>query len=164
MRIPGVTSPGTTTAVPISSIDFRPTLLEICGIDETVDDVDGISILPVLKDNNGVLDRDDMYWHYPHYGNQGGAPSGAIRMGDWKLIQWFEDDSVELFNLRQDIGEKKNLAQEYPELVARLRSRLSEWQKSIGANMPQPNPDFNPQNEAKHHRNADKASQTGPWR
>jgi arylsulfatase A-like enzyme len=164
VRIPGVTSPGTTTAVPINSIDFRPTLLEICGIDETVDDVDGISILPVLKDNNGALDRDAMYWHYPHYGNQGGAPSGAIRLGDWKLIQWFEDDSVELFNLTQDIGEQNNLAQEHPELVTQLRRNLSEWRRSVGANMPRPNPDFKPDNEATHHRNADKASQTGPWR
>ena len=164
VRVPGITPPGSTSHVPISSVDFRPTLLELCGVEESVKDIDGTSLVELLGDPHATLDRDAIYWHYPHYGNQGGAPSGAIRLGDWKLIEWFEDDSVEIFNLADDIGEQKNLAEEHPELVAQLRKRLQEWRTATGANMPQLNPEYNAEKAAQHHRNADKASRDGRWR
>jgi len=164
VRVPGVTAPGSTSTVPISSVDFRPTILQLCGVRETVDTVDGTSFLDILADGDATLDRDAIYWHYPHYGNQGGAPCGAIRQGDWKLIEWFEDDSVELFNLRQDISEQRNLAEAHPEMAAQLLQRLRTWRTQTGAKMPRENPDFNPENAARHHLNADKASREGRWR
>ena len=100
--------------------------------------MDGVSLAPLLKGKK--LDRGPLFWHYPHYGNQGGAPSGAIRDGDWKLIEWFEDGGVELFNLREDIGEKLDLADEYPYRAGVLLAKLEAWRAEVGAKMPTPNP------------------------
>ncbi|MBD3266379.1 DUF4976 domain-containing protein, partial [bacterium] len=82
------------------------------------------------------------YWHYPHYGNQGGAPSAAVRDGDWKLIKWYEDGKLELFNLKNDIGEKKNLADQYPKKAQELHNILKKWLKSVEANRPSKNPNY----------------------
>ena len=90
-----------------------------------------------------------LFWHYPHYGNQGGAPFGAVREGDWKLIEWYEDGSLELFNLRADLGETKNLAARKPDKVKTLHSKLAAWRKEVNAVMPMPNPDFVPAEKAK---------------
>jgi len=103
---------------------------------------DGVSLAPLLK--GAELDRGPLYWHYPHYGNQGGSPGGAVRDGDWKLIEWYEDGQHELYNLRQDPGEKQDLAAEHPDKVERLAALLSTWRKEVGAQMPKPNPDFDP--------------------
>ena len=97
-------------------------------------------MVPLLK--GGELNRGPLFWHYPHYGNQGGAPSGAVRDGEWKLIEWFEDDSVELYNIAADPGEKNNLAAKEPAKTAALRKMLHEWRGRVGAKMPTPNPDF----------------------
>jgi arylsulfatase A-like enzyme len=88
------------------------------------------------------LPERSLCWHYPHYGNQGGAPGAAIRRGDWKLIHWFENDRLELFNLRTDIGETTNLADKEPQLVQSLRAELQVWQKEVGALMPTKNPAY----------------------
>ena len=85
-----------------------------------------------------------LFWHYPHYGNQGGAPHGAIRDGDWKLIEWYEDGALELYHIPQDISEKTNLATANPERVAALRAKLVAWRKEVGALMPTPNPNYDP--------------------
>jgi arylsulfatase A-like enzyme len=98
--------------------------------------------VPALK--GGPLADRALFWHYPHYGNQGGAPSAAIRRGDHKLIEWFEEDKVELFNVVTDPGETKNLAAEQPELAAKLRSELHAWQKEVGAKATLPNPAYDP--------------------
>ena len=140
VRVPGVTQPGTTTSEPISSVDFLPTLLELCGLEG--EPVDGVSFANVLKSPNESLERASIFWHYPHYGNQGGAPSGAIRKGDWKLIEWFEDDSIELYNLANDIGEQRDLATEEPERAAALLAELQRWRDEVDANMPSPNPAY----------------------
>ena len=100
--------------------------------------VDGVSLVPVLK-GGSIKDR-PLFWHYPHYGNQGGAPGAAIRSGRWKLIEWYEDDSIELFDLKNDIGENNNLAKERPGLAATLHARLRAWLLSVNANMPSKNP------------------------
>jgi arylsulfatase A-like enzyme len=104
--------------------------------------VDGVSLAGLLRGE--TLDRGPLYWHYPHYGNQGGAPSGAVRDGEWKLIEWYEDGTLELFNLRQDVSEKYNLAELYPERVQRMRAMLAQWREKTGAVMPPPNPAYDP--------------------
>ncbi len=103
---------------------------------------DGVSLVPLLK--GGQLARGPLFWHYPHYGNQGGAPAAAVRRGDWKLIEWQEDNRVELFNLAQDLGEKNDLAAREPDRVARARAELHAWQKDAGAKFPIPNPGYDP--------------------
>ncbi len=88
----------------------------------------------------GTLSRDAIFWHYPHYNPIGGYPYGAIRQGDWKLIEFYEDMHVELYNLRDDVGETRNLAATKPELVVKLRKRLHSWRLAMNAQMPTPNP------------------------
>src|SRR5262249_37783978 len=90
----------------------------------------------------GKFSRGPLFWHYPHYGNQGGSPCGAIRDGDWKLIEWFEDSRVELFNLRDDLSEKHDLAASNPAKAKELREKLAASRKAVSAVMPKPNPEF----------------------
>jgi arylsulfatase A-like enzyme len=141
VRWPGVTKPGSVIATPVSSPDFFPTFLEAAGAKPAPGQVlDGRSLVGVLK--GGALPERALFWHYPHYGNQGGAPAAAVRRGDWKLIEWQEDNRVELFNLAQDLGEKTDLAAREPARVAKLRDELHAWQKQVGAKFPIPNPDY----------------------
>ena len=144
IAFPGVTRPGTVCDVPVSGQDLYPTILAMVGASPSPGQViDGESLLPLLK-GNGALRRDALYWHYPHYSNQGGKPGGAIHKGDLKLIEWYEDGKVELYDVKRDIGEQHDLANERPEQVARLRNQLARWRKSVGAQMPSPNPDYHP--------------------
>jgi hypothetical protein len=105
--------------------------------------VDGVSLVPLLKGGES-LPRDAIYWHYPHYHPGGATPYGAVRKGDWKLIEFFEDSHVELYNLREDIGEKTNLVQTKPQEAASLRAQLHAWRAAVGAQMPSPNPQYDP--------------------
>ncbi len=107
-----------------------------------VQGLDGVSLVPLLK--GGSLARDSLYWHYPHYSNQGGAPAGSVRVGDWKLIEWYEDGALELFNLREDPGERNNLAAERPDKRKELQDRLKKWRQDVRARMPTPNPGYSP--------------------
>jgi arylsulfatase A-like enzyme len=139
IRAPGVTQPGSICDTPVVSTDFYPTLLELAGLPLMPQQhLDGVSLQPLLK--GGALPRGPLYWHFPHYGNQGGAPGGAVRDGDWKLIEWYEDGRCELYNLRDDIGEKADRATENPDRVNELRGKLAAWRKSVQAVMPTPNP------------------------
>jgi len=148
VRLPGVVKPGSVCDTPVISTDYYPTLLDLAGLPlNPQQHRDGVSLMPLLKGEK--LERGPLFWHYPHYGNQGGAPSGAVRAGDWKLIEWYEDNSVELFNLREDPGEHKNLAVEQPEKVKELLDRLHAWRKDVNALMPTPNPDFGKEPVAK---------------
>jgi arylsulfatase A-like enzyme len=142
IRWPGVVPAGRACETPIVLTDLFPTLLEAAGIDTatTVGPVDGISILRLLRGE--TLPPRTFFWHYPNYTNQGGRPAGAIRVGDWKLVENFEDNSVELFNLALDTGEMKNLAASDPARTADLRETLDAWRARVGARMPTPNPDF----------------------
>jgi arylsulfatase A-like enzyme len=143
VRWPGVVKPGSIINTPVSSPDFFPTLLETAGAKPQPGQVlDGVSLVPVLK--GGSAPERALFWHYPHYGNQGGAPGSAVRRGDWKLIEWAENNRTELFNLAKDIGEQTNLADKEPQRVAGLRAELAAWRKQVGAKLPIPNPDFNP--------------------
>jgi len=144
VRWPGVVKPGSTCDVPVSSVDFYPTFLEVAGVRGDPDHVvDGESIVPLLEQAGG-LKRDAIFWHYPHYSNQGGLPGGAVRRGDLKLIEFYEDNRAELYNLRDDIGEQKNLAENMPDKAAALRQRLHDWRKAVGAQMPERNPNYDP--------------------
>ena len=105
--------------------------------------VDGESIVPLLK-QSGPLRRDAIYWHYPHYHPGGATPYSAVREGDWRLVEFFEDNHVELYNLKDDIGETTDLAQKMPEKAAALRQKLHDWRKSVGAQLPTPNPGYDP--------------------
>jgi arylsulfatase A-like enzyme len=140
IKWPGVTKPGSLCSEPVISTDFYPTMLEMAGLDPRPEQhVDGVSLVPLLKGKK-TLGRKAIYWHYPHYGNQGGFTGGAVRMGDYKLIENYTENSVELYNLKQDIGEKNNLAKKMPKKTAKLKTMLEEWRKEVDAKMPTPNP------------------------
>jgi len=140
VKWPGVVKPGSVCRVPVTSVDFYPTILEMAGVKGDPNHVvDGESIVPLLK-HTGSLKRDAIYWHYPHYSNQGGKPGGAIRQGDEKLIEFYEDGRLELYNLREDIGETDNLAAKMPTKARELRKKLDAWRRAVGAQMPQRRP------------------------
>lgn len=143
VRWPGVARPGTVVAAPVSSPDFFPTLLEAAGAGPAPGQrLDGISLVPLLRGQSAP--ERALFWHYPHYGNQGGAPAAAIRRGPWKLIQWFEDDRVELFHVERDLAETTDLAGREPARVVALRTELAAWQRDVGAKFPQPNLGYDP--------------------
>ena len=142
VKWPGVARPGSVCQEPVISTDFYPTMLEMAGLPLRPDQhADGVSLVPLLK-GAGVPRREALFWHYPHYSNQGGGPGGAVRAGDFKLIEDYEDNHLELYNLKDDIGEKNNLAARMPEKAEALRKMLHDWRQSVGAVMPAPNPDF----------------------
>jgi arylsulfatase A-like enzyme len=147
VKWPGVTPPDSACAAPIITPDFYPTLLQIAGAAGDAKHnaaVDGVSLVPLLRDPYAALKREAIYWHYPHYHPGGATPYGAVRAGRWKLIEFFEDMHVELYDLADDIGEQADLAAKVPEKAAELRDRLHAWRKSVGAQMPTPNPDYKP--------------------
>ena len=98
---------------------------------------------------SGTIDRESLFWHYPHYANQGSRPGAAIRSGEWKLIEFYEEGRRELFHVAKDVGESRNLAEQEPVRVKELAEKLDAWRKSVGALMPTPNPDYAPNQQAK---------------
>jgi arylsulfatase A-like enzyme len=144
---PGVTKAGSVSDTPVISMDLYRTLLEIAGAPDAANKgADSVSLVPLLR-QNGRLQRDELFWHYPHYQHYqlgGTSPYGAIRSGDFKLIEFFDDMRVELYNLKEDIGEEHDLAAQMPEKVDRLRTRLHAWRQEVGAQMPVRNPAYDP--------------------
>jgi arylsulfatase A-like enzyme len=141
VRWPGTTKAGAVIDQYIASPDVFPTLLEAAGLPQIPHaHKDGVSFLPLLK--GGTMSRGAIYWHYPHYGNQGGAPGGAVREGDWKLIEHYEDGRVELFNVREELSEKRDLAPVEAQRVKELRAKLAAWREDVGAKMPAINPKY----------------------
>ncbi|MBT4693198.1 MAG: sulfatase [Planctomycetaceae bacterium] len=128
---------------PVMSTDFYPTILEMAGLPARSEQhVDGVSLTPLLT-GGGKLSRKAIYWHFPHYSNHGmQSPGGAIRVGDYKLLEYFENSAVQLFNLRNDIGEQKNLAAREPAKVEELQALLNAWRVEVKARMPIVNPDY----------------------
>jgi arylsulfatase A-like enzyme len=142
MRWPGVTRPGTSTDVPVISTDFYPTILDIAGLPlRPQQHRDGISLVPLLRGTGQLPDR-PLFWHYPHYSNQGGGPGGAVRQGELVLIEFYEDGRTELYNVVKDISQKHDLARAMPERVAELRRLLHQWRQEVDAKMPTPNPNW----------------------
>ena len=147
LKAPGITQPGSTCATPVSGIDWYPTLLDLCGIESPSEQaVDGVSLVPLLKSKK-IEDR-PLYWHYPHYGNQGGEPSSMIMEGDWKLIHYHEDGRNELYDLSSDPGERNDLLAEETKRSRRMGRKLDSWLKETKATFPTKNPDFDPQKRA----------------
>lgn len=140
---PRVTKAGSVSDVPVYGPDFMPTILSIAGAKTMPSPTDGVDISSVFRGSKS-LEREFLCWHYPHYAPQGGTPAGAIREGDWKLIEFFEDGHLELYNLREDPGEQNDFASVFPERVHELHSKLIRWRKSVGALMPTVNPDYDP--------------------
>ena len=137
VRWPGVTKADTVSEQYVSSVDFFPTILEMAGVELPQQvTLDGMSFAPVLKGQ--AIDRGAIYWHYPHYGNQGGSPTAAVREGDWKLIEVYEDGHLELYNLADDPGETNNLTEKKPELASKMHAQLKAWRQETGAKMPTP--------------------------
>lgn len=140
---PGVTRPGSSCDVPVIGADFLPTLVQLAGAGAAPQPCDGIDIGALLREEK-TLPRDTLYWHYPHYSDQGGTPSGAIREGDWKLIEFFEDAHVELYNLALDPGEQYDFSSSFAPKAEALRRKLQDWRGHMSAAMPAPNPDYDP--------------------
>jgi arylsulfatase A-like enzyme len=139
---PGSVKPGSTSERVVTSPDFYPTLLEAAKLPLLPEQhCDGKSFLPSMR---GETDdkRGPVFWHYPHYGNQGGTPGCSVRDGNYKLIEFFEDGRVELYNLSEDEGETQNLAGAEPEVANRLQSTLAAWRESVNARTPQANPEW----------------------
>ncbi len=149
VRWPGVIAPGSETDALVSSVDFFPTFAEITG--GNAGNVDGTSFAPVLR-GGGAPDRGAIYWHYPHYHSLGIGPSGAIREGSYKLIEWFQKSidgpdtpgALELFDLDSDPGERRDLAAAMPERTAELYAKLKDWRARVGAQEMTLNPDYDP--------------------
>ena len=143
VRWSGVVEEGSVCDIPVTSPDFYPTFLEITGIDlNPKQHCDGTSIMPLLA-GKSKLNRDAIYWHYPHYGNQGGTPGASIRAGDYKLIKFFEDNHVELYNLQEDISEENDLSSIQTEKRDELLNKLNIWLEKVEAKIPKPNPEYN---------------------
>jgi arylsulfatase A len=140
VRYPGLVKPGRVIDTPVSSVDVFPTMCDAAGT--SPGDVDGVSLLPLLR--GGPLKPRPIFWHYPHYSNQGGEPGSAVRDGDWKLIEFHTNSRRELFNLRQDISETRNLIDKEPKIAKRLAVLLEGWRRKSGAIMPQKNPNADP--------------------
>lgn len=130
VRWPGVTKPGSINTTPVMSTDFFPTFVKAAG-GKITGTVDGVDLRPALEGKD--LERDTLYWHYPHYSNQGGFPSGAIRVGDWKLVERYEDGRVHLYNLKDDLGEKSDVKEKHPDKVKAMRAKLHAWYKETDA-------------------------------
>jgi arylsulfatase A-like enzyme len=143
VRWPGVTKAGTVCSEPVVLTDTYRTIVQMAGLDVPEKQLsnDGVSLTPLLRDSGAKLQRDTLYWHYPHYYSTT-TPVTAIRDGDWKLLEYLEDGRLELYNLRDDLGETVNLAERLPERRNELAGKLRVWRKSVDAQMPARNPEF----------------------
>jgi arylsulfatase A-like enzyme len=141
VRLPGRVAAGTTCDVPVVTADLYPTLMALAGLPMPPEQKpDGVSLAPLLEGKGGIAER-ALFWHYPHYSNQGGRPCGALRAGDRKLLEFFEDGRLELFHLGRDAGEQEDGAKGDAAAAEALRKRLADWREAVGAQMPVKNPE-----------------------
>jgi len=149
IKAPWLATGGQKCDTPVTGTDFYPTLLELAGIPlKPHEHADGVSLVPLLKGK--TIPGRQLVWHYPHYGNQGGEPSSVIRLGDWKLIHYYEDGRQELYHLRTDGQESTDVARSHPAVVARLSKRLFAYLKEVGARFPEKDPEYREELEKKH--------------
>jgi arylsulfatase A len=140
---PAKIAAGKTCDEPVTTVDFFPTMLELANVSPSnYKQLEGLSLLPLFKGNKSFPER-AIYWHFPHHRDTELSMASAIREGDWKLVKEFESGKLYLFNLKEDIGEEKNLISEYPEETKSLLDKLEKWQNKVGAEMPQVNPEYN---------------------
>jgi arylsulfatase A-like enzyme len=150
VRWPSLVKPGTSITFPACSIDITPTVLAAAGLPTPGGrerELDGVQLVSLLAGMNHP--SRDLYWHYPHYANQGSRPGGAVRSGPFKLVEFYETGRRELFDLSKDVSESRNLAADRPEVVRELAAKLAAWRTEVGAKMPTPNPDYTPNPPAK---------------
>jgi len=144
IKLPGKGLKGVVCDVPVTSPDFFHTILEMAGVESEVQKKDGVSIVPLVTGENNI-NREAIFWHFPHYSNHGmQSPGGAVRSGDYKLLDYFENNTVQLFNLAEDPGEQNDLAQKEPRKAAELKAMLDDWRKEVNADMMSFNPDYRP--------------------
>lgn len=143
---PGTIRAGSKCDVPVITPDLFSTIAALAG--RSAGAVDGVSLEPLLREK-GMPAREALFWHYPHYHPGGATPYGAVRKGDFRLVEFYEDGRTELYNLKEDIGEKKDLSGEMSEKTAELKSMLNRWRTEVGAQMPAPNPDYDPKRKEK---------------
>ncbi len=148
IKIPGMKG-GQKCSAPVTGTDFYPTLLELAGAElKPEEHIDGVSLVPLLKGET-IAER-PLIWHYPHYGNQGGEPSSVIRLGDWKLIHYYEDGHEELYNLISDLEETTDVAKDKPEMVKQLSEKLFVMLDEMGARFPTKDPEWTVEKEKKY--------------
>ena len=149
IRLPGGRGAGRSVAAPVTTMDLAPTCLAVAGLAARPHQHrDGIDLVPLC--DGAPTPRAAVYWHYPHYSDHPAtAPGGAIRRGDWKLIESFDPEGAELYDLATDPGEARNLVVERPDLAAALAADLAAWRREVGAEMMQPNPDYDPERLAR---------------
>ncbi len=140
VRWPGVVKRGTVCSEPTTTADLLPSFCDMAAVDLPGQPIDGSTIVPLLRGDVTKLNRDAIYFHYPHYHHS--RPAGAIRQGDWKLIEFFDDGQVELYNLADDLGETKDVAARQPQRAQQMQQHLAAWRKNVAARMPSPNPDY----------------------
>jgi arylsulfatase A len=120
---------------PFSNVDYVPTFMEILGQSATISP-DSRSVASLLAQPQKPLENRPIFWHYPHFSNQLGRPAGAVRLGDWKLVENYETNAIELYNLKEDLSENRDLSKQNPQKAKELFQLLTQWQKEVGANMP----------------------------
>ena len=155
VRFPGVVEPGTTCEVPVSGIDFYPTLLELAGLGIPAEQlIDGRTLVPLLRGRTDpAISERDLFWHYPHYGNQGGDPSSIVRRGPWKLIHYHEDRHNELYDLIADPGERHDVLGDRRDTAEELWLRLERWLDEVEAKFPASDPQYDvAEDQARAHR------------
>ncbi len=144
IKVPWLDDSGSQSDFPVIGADFYPTLLDLAGIELLPEQhMDGISLKPLLEGKKIDVDR-PLFWHYPHYGNQGGNPSSVIREKNWKLIHYWEDGTEELYNLAADVGEQRNVIDEHADVAKTLSEKLLGWLTSVNADMPKSDPEYDP--------------------
>lgn len=139
-RWPGTIPPNQQCATPAITQDLYPTFLALSNSAKPDQPQDGISLVSLLRNPSSPLSRNALHWHLPHYHHS--TPASAIRQGDWKLIEFFEDNHIELYDLSTDMGEADNRAPQEPQRAESMRTALKAWRESVNARMPEPNPAF----------------------
>lgn len=154
IKWPGKGMQGAISNVPVTSPDFFPTILEMIGLGSvSKEQKDGVSIVPLLKGAKEI-DRKAIFWHFPHYSNHGmQSPGGAIRDGDYKLLEYYENGTVQLFNLKNDIGEQNDLSKIEVKKTKELKDKLHQWLKKVGAKMMEPNPEYDSETNILNYKN-----------
>lgn len=152
IKVPWLTNGGSTNGTPVTGTDFYPTILDLAGVELRPEQHrDGLSLKPILEGHK-IADR-PLYWHYPHYGNQGGEPSSIIQENGWKLIHYWEDGRDELYNLASDGSEQTDLAKSMPQITRELRYKLDVWLSGMNAKLPVPDPEYDSNLSEKRHEN-----------
>ncbi|MCC9602929.1 sulfatase [Stieleria sp. JC731] len=151
IRFPAAIKAGSEDATPVTGADLYPTLLDLCGLPlKPQQHVDGVSLKPIIE--GGSIDERPLYWHYPHYGNQGGEPNAIIQLQRWKLIHYFEDGRNELYDLDNDAGETSDLSLSNPAKTQQLWQQLDQWLTEVGAKRPEPDPRYDPKQTQEYYR------------